>query len=145
MRRNRNEKKWDRAERSDYAQRAPRPLRDYLRSKRRDETFGYDYYTINKKRNGDNKQSHLAQKNKINLRKWNKPKTFGNYDLIREFQSAQTIQLGDLPQQKQKEVRKELLTCVKRKIRSRVLHALKIAGKSGLGGPNYRQTSKVVC
>lgn len=39
----------------------------------------------------------------------------------------------------------EVLTCVRRNIRRQVLHAFRVAGKSGLGGPRYNQYSKVSC
>lgn len=40
---------------------------------------------------------------------------------------------------------KEVLICVRRRIRRQVMHAFKIAGRSGLGGPRYNAYSKVSC
>lgn len=40
---------------------------------------------------------------------------------------------------------KDVLICVRRKIRREVLHALHIAGRSGLGSPHYNEFSKVRC
>lgn len=39
----------------------------------------------------------------------------------------------------------ELEDCLKRKERQEVLHAARVAGKSGLSGPRYTQRSKVKC
>lgn len=40
---------------------------------------------------------------------------------------------------------REVLTCVRRKIRREVLHAFRVAGKRGLSGPRYNEFSKVSC
>lgn len=40
---------------------------------------------------------------------------------------------------------KQLTVCAARAMRREVLHAFKIAGKSGLGGPRYTEDSRVRC
>lgn len=40
---------------------------------------------------------------------------------------------------------KNIPICVRRKIRREVLHAFRIAGKTGLGAPHYNEYSKVTC
>lgn len=78
------------------------------------------------------------------------PKSYPSYRTHVRVKSYQPVNLSSdtyqaVPWRTEFVKPQEVITCVKRKIRREVLHALLVAGKRGLGRPHYNLFSKVSC